>query len=122
MCPHGENCRARPVGCLPHWQAAPTTRRRRRDAGATGAAAGSRLVRAPDVRSWSAACSKQIYLPFTLAQRLGYYDKAGVNVNIINEPAGGDATHNMLAGQVHGVGGFYDHNIVLQGRASPPSR
>ena len=58
--------------------------------------------------------SKQIYLPFMLAKQLGYYDKAGVNVNLIDEPAGGDATQNMLAGQVQGVGGFYDHNIALQ--------
>jgi NitT/TauT family transport system substrate-binding protein len=58
--------------------------------------------------------SKQIYLPFMLAKQLGYYDKSGVNVNLIDEPAGGDATQNMLAGQVQGVGGFYDHNIALQ--------
>lgn len=58
--------------------------------------------------------SKQIYLPFMLAKQLGYYDKAGINVNLVDEPAGGDATTNMLAGQVQGVGGFYDHNIALQ--------
>ena len=58
--------------------------------------------------------SKQIYLPFMLTKQLGYYDKAGVNVNLIDEPAGGDATKNMIAGQVQGVGGFYDHNIALQ--------
>ena len=60
--------------------------------------------------------NKQIYLPFMLAQQLGYYDKPGVNVKLIDEPAGGDATQNMLAGQVDGVGGFYDHNIALQGQ------
>ena len=37
-----------------------------------------------------------------------------LNVNLVDEPAGGDATENMLAGQVQGVGGFYDHNIALQ--------
>ena len=58
--------------------------------------------------------SKQIYLPFMLAKQLGYYDKIGVNVSLVDEPAGGDATQNMLAGQVQGVGGFYDHNIALQ--------
>ena len=60
--------------------------------------------------------SKQIYLPFMLAKQLGYYAKAGVNVVLSDEPAGGDATQNMLAGQVDGVGGFYDHNIALQGQ------
>lgn len=58
--------------------------------------------------------SKQIYLPYMLTKQLGYYAKAGVDVNLIDEPAGGDATKNMIAGQVQGVGGFYDHNIALQ--------
>ena len=71
---------------------------------------------APTVTIMVGGLSKQIYLPFMLAQQLGYYQKAGVNVNLIDEPAGGDATQNMLAGQVQGVGGFYDHNIALQGQ------
>ncbi len=69
---------------------------------------------APTVTIMVGGMSKQIYLPFMLAKQLGYYDKAGVNVNLVDEPAGGDATQNMLAGQVQGVGGFYDHNIALQ--------
>lgn len=70
---------------------------------------------AADLTVMVGGMSKQIYLPYVLAQRLGYYDKAGVKVNLIDEPAGGDATTNMLSGQVQGVGGFYDHTIVLQG-------
>jgi NitT/TauT family transport system substrate-binding protein len=69
---------------------------------------------APTVTIMVGGLSKQIYLPFMLAKQLGYYEKTGVNVNLIDEPAGGDATQNMLAGQVQGVGGFYDHNIALQ--------
>ncbi len=69
---------------------------------------------APTVTIMVGGLSKQIYLPYMLAKQLGYYDKIGVNVNLIDEPAGGDATENMLAGQVQGVGGFYDHNIALQ--------
>jgi len=59
--------------------------------------------------------NKQIYLPFTLAQQLGYYKDQGLNVALSDEPAGVDATTNMLAGKVDGVGGFYDHTIDLQG-------
>ncbi|MCW2493167.1 MAG: transporter substrate-binding protein [Frankiales bacterium] len=70
----------------------------------------------PSVTIMVGGLSKQIYLPYMLAQSLGYYAKAGVNVKLQNEPAGGDATQNMLAGQVDGVGGFYDHNIALQGQ------
>jgi NitT/TauT family transport system substrate-binding protein len=59
--------------------------------------------------------NKQIYLPFMLAQRLGYYQDQGLNIALTDEPAGVDATTNMLAGKVNGVGGFYDHTIALQG-------
>lgn len=58
--------------------------------------------------------NKQIYLPYMLAQRLGYYAAEGLNVSLSDEPAGVDATTNMLAGKVDGVGGFYDHTIQLQ--------
>lgn len=58
---------------------------------------------------------KQIYLPFMLAQRLGLYEKQGLNVTLQDEGAGVDATTNMLAGKVDGVGGFYDHTIAMQG-------
>ena len=60
--------------------------------------------------------SKQIYLPFMLAKELGYYDQQGVNVTLLDEPAGVDAETDMLAGKVDAVGGFYDHNIALQGK------
>ncbi len=59
--------------------------------------------------------NKQIYLPFMLAQQLGYYKQQGLDVTLSDEPAGVDATTNMLAGQVDGVGGFYDHTIDLAG-------
>lgn len=59
--------------------------------------------------------NKQIYLPFMLAERLGYYKEQGLNITLSDEPAGVDATTNMLAGKVDGVGGFFDHTIDLQG-------
>jgi NitT/TauT family transport system substrate-binding protein len=83
------------------------------NAGSAGGA-GSSAGGGPAVTIMVGGLSKQIYLPFMLTKQLGYYAKAGVNVNLIDEPAGGDATKNMIAGQVQGVGGFYDHNIALQ--------
>jgi NitT/TauT family transport system substrate-binding protein len=59
--------------------------------------------------------NKQIYLPFMLAQRLGYYSSEGLNITLSDEPAGVEATTAMVAGQIDGVGGFYDHTIALQG-------
>lgn len=57
---------------------------------------------------------KQIYLPVVLADRLGYFRDAGLDVQILSEPAGVEAADEMLAGAVQGVIGFYDHNIELQ--------
>ena len=58
-----------------------------------GAAAGSGREPAPlRSRSWWAACRSRSTCPTCSTKQLGYYDKAGVNVKLIDEPAGGDAT------------------------------
>ncbi|MGF7234364.1 MAG: ABC transporter substrate-binding protein, partial [Frankia sp.] len=67
------------------------------------------------VRIMVGGLNKQIYLPFMLAQQFGYYKDQGLNIALSDEPAGVDATTDMLAGKVDGVGGFYDHTIDLQG-------
>ena len=59
---------------------------------------------------------KQIYLPAKLAEGLGYFKDEGLDVELLNEPAGVDAENEMLAGAVQGVVGFYDHCIDLQGK------
>jgi NitT/TauT family transport system substrate-binding protein len=68
------------------------------------------------VRIMVGGLNKQIYLPAMLAQRLGYYTEQGLDVQLSDEPAGVDAENAMLAGQVDGVVGFYDHNIDLQSK------
>lgn len=57
---------------------------------------------------------KQIYLPAELTKDLGYFEDAGVDVDLQSEPAGVDAETAMLSGSVDAVVGFYDHNIQLQ--------
>jgi NitT/TauT family transport system substrate-binding protein len=69
-----------------------------------------------DVSLMVGGLDKQIYLPFVLAEKLGYYNAEGLNVKLSDEPAGVDAETAMLAGKVDGVGGFYDHNIDLQAK------
>ena len=59
---------------------------------------------------------KQIYLPAKLAEQLGYFKDEGLDVELLNEPAGVDAENEMLAGAVQGVVGFYDHSIDLQSK------
>lgn len=57
---------------------------------------------------------KQIYLPAKLTERLGYFKDEGLDVELLNEPAGVDAELELLAGSVQGVVGFYDHCVDLQ--------
>lgn len=57
---------------------------------------------------------KIIYLPAVLAQR--YFEKQGLDVEVVTESAGVDAEDEMIAGGVQGVVGFYDHTIDLQAK------
>ncbi|MFG2785553.1 ABC transporter substrate-binding protein [Streptomyces prunicolor] len=57
---------------------------------------------------------KVIYLPAMLAQRLGYFDAEGLDVEMLSEPAGVQAETALVAGQVQGTVGFYDHTLDLQ--------
>src|SRR5882762_9160884 len=59
---------------------------------------------------------KQIYLPAKLAESLGYFKEEGLDVELLNEPAGVDAENQLLAGAVQGVVGFYDHCVDLQAK------
>lgn len=59
---------------------------------------------------------KQIYMPFMLTERLGYFKDEGLNVELLSEPSGVDAEDELLAGAVQGVGGFYDHCVDLQAK------
>ncbi len=49
---------------------------------------------------------KQIYLPAMLAQQLGYFRDEGLDVVLLNEPAGIEGADAMIAGEVQGVVGF----------------
>ena len=72
-------------------------------------------ARAEQVALMVGGVEKQIYLPLILTQELGYFRDEGLDVEVFSEPAGVEATDEMLAGAVQGVVGFYDHNIQLQG-------
>src|SRR5579859_3855341 len=58
--------------------------------------------------------SKQIYLPNELTQRLGYFQQEGLNVTLIDEASGQSSEDEVLAGQVEGGSGSYNHTIELQ--------
>jgi NitT/TauT family transport system substrate-binding protein len=92
------------------------------DSAATIALAATMALSAPSARAdekvsiMVGGYEKQIYLPAKLAEALGYFKDEGLDVELLNEPAGVDAENEMLAGAVQGVVGFYDHSIDLQAK------
>src|SRR5690242_5894598 len=66
----------------------------------------------PTVTLMVGGIDKQIYLPYQLAQDLGYYKKYGVNVELSTEQNGGvGAEDAMASGQVDMAGAWYIHTI-----------
>jgi NitT/TauT family transport system substrate-binding protein len=66
----------------------------------------------PTVKLMVGGIDKQIYLPYQLAQDLGYYKKYGVNVELSTEQNGGvGAEDAMASGQVDMAGAWYIHTI-----------
>jgi NitT/TauT family transport system substrate-binding protein len=69
----------------------------------------------PTVSLMVGGIDKQIYLPYELAQKLGFYQKYGVNVDLSTETAGGvGAEDAMVSGQVDMSGAWYVHTIDYQ--------
>ncbi|MCM2425696.1 ABC transporter substrate-binding protein [Streptomyces sp. RKAG337] len=57
---------------------------------------------------------KVIYMPAMLTQQLGFFKAEGLDVQLLTEPAGVQATTSLVSGDVQGVVGFYDHTLDLQ--------
>jgi NitT/TauT family transport system substrate-binding protein len=69
----------------------------------------------PTVTLMVGGIDKQIYLPYQLAQGLGYYKKYGVNVKLSTEQEGGVGAEDAVAsGQVNMAGAWYVHTIDFQ--------
>jgi sulfonate transport system substrate-binding protein len=77
--------------------------------GAAPAAAGDPVT----VKLAVSNINNQNYIPLILAQRLGYFAKQGLNVQVTSVSSGSQTYTMMLSGQVDGVIGFYDHSIDL---------
>ena len=69
----------------------------------------------PTVTMMVGGIGKQIYLPYQLAQDLGFYKKYGVNMQLSTEQSGGvGAEDAMASGQVNMAGAWYVHTINFQ--------
>jgi NitT/TauT family transport system substrate-binding protein len=53
------------------------------------------------------------YLPTMLAKQLGEFDKAGVNVDVIEFKGGSDALKAVMGGSADVVSGYFDHCVNL---------
>src|SRR6478735_6640074 len=71
----------------------------------------------PTVKVMVGGIDKQIYLPYQLAQNLGFYKKYGVNVQLSTETSGGvGAEDAMASGQVDFAGAWYIHTVDFQSK------
>lgn len=69
----------------------------------------------PQVTMMVGGIDKQIYLPYQLAQNLGFFKKYGVDMQLSTEHSGGvGAEEAMLSGQVDMSGAWYEHTIEFQ--------
>ena len=80
------------------------------------AVAGTSKVRSlPTVKLMVGGIDKQIYLPYQLAQDLGFYKKYGVDVQLSTEQEGGVGAEDAIAsGSVNMAGAWYVHAIDFQ--------
>ena len=87
---------------------------------ASGSSASGSSASLVNVSMMVGGIDKQIYLPYQLAQSLGFYKKYGVNMTLSTEQAGGvGAEDAMASGQVNLAGAWYVHtiNFQLKGKA-----
>ncbi|MHB8642660.1 MAG: ABC transporter substrate-binding protein [Gaiellaceae bacterium] len=78
-------------------------------------ASASKSQSLPTVRLMVGGIDKQIYLPYQLAQDLGFYKKYGVSVQLSTEQNGGvGAEDAMASGAVDMAGAWYVHTIDFQ--------
>src|SRR6266568_5854122 len=69
----------------------------------------------PTVTLMVGGIDKQIYLPYQLAQDLGFYKKYGVNVQLSTEQEGGVGAEDAIAsGSVNMAGAWFVHAIDFQ--------
>jgi NitT/TauT family transport system substrate-binding protein len=75
--------------------------------------AGAPDARAAAVKIAVGGSSCICYLPSILAQQLGYYKEAGIDVELIDFKGGSTALTAVLGGSADVVSGFYDHTVEL---------
>ncbi|SFK73578.1 NitT/TauT family transport system substrate-binding protein [Paenibacillus sp. 1_12] len=70
----------------------------------------------PKVNIMVGGLEKIIYLPAKLTENLGYFKEEGLEVELTSQASGVNAEQALIAGEVQGVVGFYDHTIDIQAK------
>jgi NitT/TauT family transport system substrate-binding protein len=68
---------------------------------------------APRIRIAIGGQAQMVYLPTTLAQELGYYNDAGLEVELQDFEGGAKALQALVGGSADVVSGYYDHTIQM---------
>jgi NitT/TauT family transport system substrate-binding protein len=69
--------------------------------------------RAAHVRVAVGGQTQLIYLPLTLAEKLGYYREQGLDVHIDDFAGGSRALQSLLGGSADVVCGYFDHTVQM---------
>ncbi|WP_448202868.1 ABC transporter substrate-binding protein [Azospirillum sp. sgz302134] len=59
------------------------------------------------------------YLPLTVAERLGYFKEAGLNVEISDFGGGAKSLQALMGGSADVVTGAFDHTVQMQAKGQP---
>jgi len=72
-----------------------------------------------DVRMGVGGAAQIVYLPTTLAARLGQFEKEGLQVTLEDFSGGSKALEALLGGSIDVVSEFYDHTIQMAAEGKP---
>ncbi len=81
--------------------------------GAVAMSLGSGAQAAPKVTLAIGGASCLCYLPTVLASQLGFYEKEGVQVDLIDFKGGSQALTAVIGGSADVVSGYFDHTVEL---------
>ncbi|MFJ5716983.1 ABC transporter substrate-binding protein [Neobacillus sp. NPDC093127] len=68
----------------------------------------------PKVKIMVGGMEKIIYSPAKLTENLGYFKEEGLDVELSSTASGVNSEQALIAGEVQGVVGYYDHTIDIQ--------
>lgn len=88
-------------------------------AAALAACSPTRIQSGPRVRIAIGGATQLVYLPTTLAERLGYYRDEGLEVELQGFAGGAKSLEALFGGSSDVVSGFFDHTVQMAAEGKP---